>query len=130
MNSLACVALNTCPLAFAEAERYLPSLISKLEELLKENGLEKEPMSIRMTGCPNGCARPYLAEIGLVGKSIGHYNLYLGGNAEGSRINILYRETLNEQQIISALAPIFKSFSLERKTKELFGDYVIRKGIV
>jgi len=130
INSLACVALNTCPLAFAEAERYLPSLIDKLEEILKENGLEKESISIRMTGCPNGCARPYIAEIGLVGKSIGHYNLYLGGNTTGSRINVLYRETLNEQQIIGVLSPIFKSFSQERIKNEPFGDFVIRRGIV
>jgi sulfite reductase (NADPH) hemoprotein beta-component len=130
LNSLACVALNTCPLAFAEAERYLPSLITKLEASLTHYGIEKQSISIRMTGCPNGCARPYLAEIGLVGKSIGYYNLYLGGNEVGSRINILYKETLNEQQILDILDPVFKSYSTERNRNEYFGDYVIRKGIV
>jgi sulfite reductase (NADPH) hemoprotein beta-component len=130
LNSLACVALNTCPLAFAEAERYLPSLISKLESLLEEHKLEKQSISIRMTGCPNGCARPYLAEIGLVGKSIGHYNLYLGGNQNGTRINRLYRETLDEQAILGSLTPLFKAYAEERQTNEEFGDFVVRKGIV
>jgi sulfite reductase (NADPH) hemoprotein beta-component len=130
LKSLACVALNTCPLAFAEAERYLPSLISKIDNSLSHYGLMKESISIRMTGCPNGCARPYISEIGLVGKSIGHYNLYLGGNANGSRINVLYRETLNEEQILATLDPILESFSKERNMDEQFGDFVIRKGIV
>jgi sulfite reductase (NADPH) hemoprotein beta-component len=130
LKSLACVALNTCPLAFAEAERYLPSLISKLEKSLKKYGLDKDSISIRMTGCPNGCARPYIAEIGLVGKSIGHYNLYLGGNAVGSKINTLYRETLDEEQIINTLDPIFKSYGKDRTPGEAFGDFVARKGIV
>jgi len=130
LNSLACVALNTCPLAFAEAERYLPSLITKLEESLQKYGLEKESISIRMTGCPNGCARPYLSEIGLVGRSLGYYNLYLGGNAIGSRINILYRETINEEQIIASLDPLFMSYSRDRNGNEKFGDFLIRKGIV
>jgi len=130
LKSLACVALNTCPLAFAEAERYLPSLIDKLEVSLRRYGLDNESISIRMTGCPNGCARPYLAEIGLVGKSLGHYNLYLGGNAIGNKLNILYKETLTEQEIINSLDPIFKSFAEERKNNESFGDYILRKGIV
>jgi sulfite reductase (NADPH) hemoprotein beta-component len=122
--------LNTCPLAFAEAEWYLPSLITKLEDSLNRYGLMKESISIRMTGCPNGCARPYISEIGLVGKSIGHYNLYLGGNANGSRINVLLKETLNEEQILETLDPILKAYSLERQAGEQFGDFVFRKGIV
>ncbi len=130
LNSLACVALNTCPLAFAEAERYLPSLISKLEVILAQYNLEKESISIRMTGCPNGCARPYISEIGLVGKSIGHYNLYLGGNQNGTRINRLYRETLDEQAILDCLDPLFRQYSEERSEGEGFGDFVVAKGIV
>jgi sulfite reductase (NADPH) hemoprotein beta-component len=130
LNSLACVALNSCPLAFAEGERYLPSLITKIEESLKRHGLMKESISIRMTGCPNGCARPYISEIGLVGKSIGHYNLYLGGNAEGSRINFLYKETQDEDQILAALDPILEAYSKERNSREPFGDFILRKGIV
>lgn len=130
LKSLACVALNTCPLAFAEAERYLPALITKIEVSLSRYGLMKESISIRMTGCPNGCARPYISEIGLVGKSIGHYNLYLGGNAHGSRINFLYKETLNEDQILATLDPILEAYSKERNPDERFGDFVFRKGIV
>jgi sulfite reductase (NADPH) hemoprotein beta-component len=130
LKSLACVALNTCPLAFAEAERYLPSLITKLDASLDRYGLRKESISIRMTGCPNGCARPYISEIGLVGKSVGHYNLYLGGNANGSRINVLFKETLNEEQILSTLDPILEAYSKERDKDEQFGDFVFRKGIV
>jgi sulfite reductase (NADPH) hemoprotein beta-component len=130
LKSLACVALNTCPLAFAEAERYLPSLITKIDECLDRYGLMKESISIRMTGCPNGCARPYISEIGLIGKSIGHYNLYLGGNANGSRINVLYKEALNEDQILATLDPILGSYSRERKAGEQFGDFVFRKGII
>lgn len=130
LNSLACVALNTCPLAFAEAERYLPSLITKLDISLGRYGLMKDSISIRMTGCPNGCARPYISEIGLVGKSIGHYNLYLGGNANGSRINVLFKETLNEDQILATLDPILEAYSKERNNGEQFGDFVFRKGIV
>jgi sulfite reductase (NADPH) hemoprotein beta-component len=130
LNSLACTALNTCPLAFAEGERYLPSLISRLEESLSRYDLMKNSISIRMTGCPNGCARPYISEIGLVGKSIGHYNLYLGGNAEGSRINVLFKETLDEEQILATLNPILEAYSKERNTNEQFGDFIFRKGIV
>jgi sulfite reductase (NADPH) hemoprotein beta-component len=126
-NSIACVALNTCGLAFAEAERYLPDLIGKIETTLKEYDLLKEEIVIRMTGCPNGCGRPYLAEIGLIGKSIGHYNLYLGGNKQGTRLNALYRETLTEQEILDTLKPIFADFALNKAKNESFGDFVIRR---
>lgn len=129
-NSIACVALNTCGLAFAEAERYLPTLVTKVEEILDKNGLFKEEIVIRMTGCPNGCGRPYLAEIGLIGKSEGHYNLYLGGNFTGSRLNTLYRETLNETEILEALEPIISDYAQNRNEREHFGDFVIRKNYV
>ena len=129
-NSLACVALNTCSLAFAEAERYLPSLIDKLETLLRGYGLENAAINIRMTGCPNGCARPYLGEIGLVGKSPGYYNLYLGAAHNGERLNQLYREMLDEAAIIRELAPIFEDYARNRQKGETFGDFVLRKGIL
>lgn len=129
-NSIACVALNTCGLAFAEAERYLPTLITKIERILDHHWLFKEEIVIRMTGCPNGCGRPYLAEIGFVGKSPGHYNLYLGGNFIGSRLNTLYKETLTEDEIISELMPIIADYAVNRKKDEKFGDFVIRKQYV
>lgn len=129
-NSIACVALNTCGLAFAEAERYLPSLITKIESILDQHGLFKEEIVIRMTGCPNGCGRPYLAEIGFVGKSEGHYNLYLGGNFIGTRLNTLYKETLTENEILAELSPIVADYATNRSTGEKFGDFVIRKQYV
>lgn len=129
-NSIACVALNTCGLAFAEAERYLPSLVGKIETILDQHGLFKEEIVIRMTGCPNGCGRPYLAEIGFVGKSEGHYNLYLGGNFIGSRLNTLYKETLTEDEILAELSPIIADFATNRAEGEKFGDFVIRKKYV
>lgn len=129
-NSIACVALPTCPLAFAEAERYLPTLVTKIDSILEKHGLFKKEISIRMTGCPNGCGRPYLAEIGLIGKSPGYYNLYLGGNSEGSRLNNLYLETIPEEKIIAELESIIGAFAKSRKTGEQFGDFVIRKKYV
>jgi sulfite reductase (NADPH) hemoprotein beta-component len=129
-NSIACVALNTCGLAFAEAERYLPHLMNKIESILNEYDLSKQEIVIRMTGCPNGCGRPYLAEIGFVGKSLGHYNLYLGGNFNGTRLNTLYKETLSEEEILAELRPIIADFAEDRQVGEGFGDFVIRKGYV
>lgn len=129
-NSIACVALNTCGLAFAEAERYLPSLITKIESILDQHDLFKEEIVIRMTGCPNGCGRPYLAEIGFVGKSDGHYNLYLGGNFIGSRLNTLFKETLTEVEILNELTPIIADYAKNRSDGEKFGDFIIRKQYV
>ncbi len=129
-NSIACVSLPTCPLAFAEAERYLPGLITKIDVILNEFGLAKEEIVIRMTGCPNGCGRPYLAEIGLIGKSPGYYNLYLGGSFEGTRLNNLYRETIQEEEILKELHLVIKDFSENRMKNEHFGDFTIRKGYV
>ncbi len=129
-NSMACVALNTCPLAFAEAQRYLPSLISKIEPLLNKHGLEKEEIIIRMTGCPNGCARSYIAEIGFIGTSLGKYNLLLGGDHQGMRLNKVYKESLEEPAILSELDALFQLFSKERKKKESFGDFAVRKQLV
>ncbi|RKD90537.1 NADPH-dependent assimilatory sulfite reductase hemoprotein subunit [Mangrovibacterium diazotrophicum] len=129
-NSIACVALNTCSLAFAEAERYLPDLMSKIEVILDEHGLLKEEIVIRMTGCPNGCGRPYLAEIGFIGKSAGRYNLYLGGNRNGTRLNALYKETLSEEEILAELKPIIADYAQNRNEGEGFGDFVVRKAYV
>ncbi len=126
-NSMACVALSTCPLAFAEAQRYLPSLISKIEPLLKKNGLQSEDIILRMTGCPNGCARSYIAEIGFIGTALGKYNLQLGGDHIGMRLNKVYKESLDEPAILQELDLLFGSFALERKKGESFGDFAVRQ---
>ncbi|MFA9388283.1 MAG: assimilatory sulfite reductase (NADPH) hemoprotein subunit [Prolixibacteraceae bacterium] len=129
-SSIACVALNTCGLAFAEAERYLPDLIDQLETILEKYDLLKDEIVIRMTGCPNGCGRPYLAEIAFIGKALGLYNVYLGGNFIGSRLNTLYKETLSEKEILQVLEPIFANYSKIRNKGEHFGDFVIRQNYV
>ncbi len=129
-DALACVALPTCPLAMAEAERYLPQLLGRLETLLEGHGLAGLPLSLRMTGCPNGCARPYLAEIGLVGKAPGRYNLHLGGDARGERLNVLHRENLDEAQILATLDPLLGAYAAERGPDERFGDFLWRSGRV
>ena len=126
-NSMACVALNTCPLALAEAQRYLPSLISKIEPLLEKYMLGKEDIIIRMTGCPNGCARSYIAEIGFVGTALGFYNLHIGGDHEGGRLNKIFRESLDEEAILNTLDVLFSAYSRERNPGEKFGDFTIRK---
>ncbi|BCU78857.1 NADPH-dependent assimilatory sulfite reductase hemoprotein subunit [Luteolibacter sp. LG18] len=130
LNSLACVALPTCGLSLAEAERYLPDVITQLEESLEENGLRHDAITIRMTGCPNGCARPYIAEIGFVGRSPGKYNVYLGGGHAGQRLSKLYRPEFPGTEIPQLLAPIFKHYAQERLEGERFGDFVIRAGYV
>jgi sulfite reductase (NADPH) hemoprotein beta-component len=129
-NSMACVALPTCGLALAESERYLPDLIDALDERLAAYGLSDDDIVIRMTGCPNGCARPYLAEIGLVGKGPGRYNLYLGAAFDGSRLSKLYAEDLEHEGIIAALDPMLASYAKEREPNERFGEFAIRAGFV
>lgn len=129
-NSMACVALPTCGLALAESERYLPDLLDALGERLATHGLADDDIVIRMTGCPNGCARPYLAEIGLVGKGPGRYNLYLGAAFDGSRLNKLYAEDVDHAGIVAALDPIFAAYAAERQKGERFGDFCIRAGFV
>lgn len=126
-NAIACVALNTCPLALAEAQRYMPTLLSKIEPMLVSHGLQDEDITIRMTGCPNGCARPYAAEIGFVGTALGRYNLHLGGDSIGTRLNRIYKESLDEQNILTELDSLFGAFKKERKKGEGFGDYTFRK---
>jgi sulfite reductase (NADPH) hemoprotein beta-component len=130
LNAMACVALPTCGLALAESERYLPTLVDALEETLGEAGLRQDEITIRMTGCPNGCARPYLAEIGLVGRGPGTYNLYLGAAFDGTRLNKLYRQDVGHEQIVEALRPLLLRYAEEREPGERFGDFVIRQGIV
>ena len=128
-NAIACVALPTCPLALAEAQRYMPALISKIEPLLAKHQLDKENIIMRMTGCPNGCARPYAAEIGFVGTAAGKYNLHIGGDNEGERLNTLFKESLDEAGLLAELDILFGHFKTERNTAESFGDYTFRKYI-
>ncbi len=127
-DALACVALPTCPLAMAEAERYLPQLLSQVETLLDRHGISHVPLSLRITGCPNGCARPYLAEVGLVGKAAGRYNLHLGGDARGQRLAVLYRENLDETAFLAELDGLLQAFAAERGGDERFGDFLWRTG--
>lgn len=129
-NQMACVALPTCGLALAESERYLPDLVGELEAVMEEVGLSDDEIVIRSTGCPNGCARPYIGEIGLVGKVPGKYNLYLGAGFEGERLNKLYRSSLTHDEIVATLKPILLQYAKEREEGERFGDFTIRKGYV
>lgn len=130
LNSIACVALPTCGLALAESERYLPELIAELEQITEAAGLRDDAIVIRMTGCPNGCGRPYLGEIGLVGRSPGKYNLYLGAGFTGERLNKLYKDNITHEQIVAELKPIIERYAKEREEGERFGNFVIRKGYV
>jgi sulfite reductase (NADPH) hemoprotein beta-component len=129
-NAMACVALPTCGLALAESERYLPSLVTELEKLTATHGIAGDDIVVRMTGCPNGCARPYLAEIGLVGKGPGRYNLYLGAAFDGSRLAKLYAEDVDHAGILARLDPLFAAYAKERREGEHFGDFVVRAGFV
>lgn len=129
-NSMACVSLPTCGLAMAESERYLPSLLDKIEPMLEKAGLQEKDIVIRMTGCPNGCARPMLAELAFIGKAPGKYNMYLGGGFAGNRLNRLFKENIGEAEILDSLGPIIARYGTERETGEHFGDFVIRAGYV
>jgi len=128
LNSMACVALPTCPLAMAEAERYLPNLVTKIEAILADNGLSDEPITIRMSGCPNGCSRPYVAEIALTGRAPGKYNLWLGGGFHGERLNQLAAENIGEERILEILSDKLGRYARERQPSERFGDFVARMG--
>ncbi|UHA61820.1 assimilatory sulfite reductase (NADPH) hemoprotein subunit [Metabacillus litoralis] len=129
-SALACVALPTCGLAMAEAERYLPKLIDKIDEIVDQNGLKDKEITIRMTGCPNGCARHALGEIGFIGKAPGKYNMYLGAAHDGSRLSKMYRENIGEEEILKELNTIIPRYAKEREENEHFGDFVIRAGII
>ena len=128
--AMACVALPTCGLAMAEAERYLPDFAARLEPLLERHGLRDAPILVRISGCPNGCSRPYLGEIALVGKAPGRYNLMLGADHRGQRLNTLYRENITEAEIVEALDPLFARYAAGREDGEGFGDFLHRAGIV
>ena len=129
-QSMACVALPTCPLAMAEAERMLPAFVTDIEGLLAKHGLADDAIIFRVTGCPNGCGRAMLAEVGLVGKAPGRYNLHLGGNLEGTRIPRLHLENITEPQILAELDTLIGRWATERDGNECFGDFVIRAGII
>ncbi|MEY2194770.1 assimilatory sulfite reductase (NADPH) hemoprotein subunit [Neobacillus sp. BF23-41] len=129
-SSMACVSLPTCGLAMAEAERYLPALLDKIETIVDENGLRDDEITIRMTGCPNGCARHALGEIGFIGKSPGKYNMYLGASFDGSRLSKMYRENIGEEEILKELRVLLSRYAKERELGEHFGDFVIRAGVV
>lgn len=129
-NAMACVALNTCGLALAEAQRYMPTLLDKLEPVLAKHGLQDDPITIRMTGCPNGCARSANAEIGLIGTAYGRYNLNLGGDRLGLRLNKIYKENIDEPVILSELDRLLEQYSKKRLKGETFGDFILRKKIV
>jgi sulfite reductase (NADPH) hemoprotein beta-component len=129
-NSMACVALPTCGLAMAEAERYLPDLITKLEGIVAEAGIAEEPIIVRMSGCPNGCSRPYVAEIAFTGRAPGKYDVYLGGGFHGQRLASRFLENVGEETILRELTPIIRRYAAERAAGERFGDFVIRAGYV
>ena len=128
LNSIACVALPTCGLAMAEAERYLPDLLTRIEVILAEYGLLDDPITIRMSGCPNGCSRPYVAEIALTGRAPGKYNLYVGGGFHGERLNVMIFENIGEPLILEILREQLGRYANERKPGERFGDFVLRAG--
>ncbi|MFC4820865.1 assimilatory sulfite reductase (NADPH) hemoprotein subunit [Dokdonella ginsengisoli] len=130
LNALACVSLPTCALAMAEAERYLPDLLDKVQALLAAHALEDAPISLRVSGCPNGCSRPYLAEIALVGKAPGRYNLMLGADARGQRLNRLHRENIDEAEILTQLDALFARYADQREDGEGFGDFLLRAGVI
>jgi len=129
-HAVACVALPTCGLAMAEAERYLPALTDKVEALLAKHGLADAPILLRISGCPNGCSRPYLGEIALVGRGPGRYDLRLGADFSGQRLNRVYRENVDEAAILAALDPLFAGYAQERQPGEGFGDFLQRSGTV
>ena len=130
LNSMACVALPTCGLALAESQRYLPDLITELDSILEGAGLRHDAITIRMTGCPNGCARPYIAEIGFVGKAPGKYNLYLGGGHAGQRLNKLYASSIEGSDAAEMLKPLIQDYAKNREEGERFGDFTVRAGYV
>ncbi|MEW5288412.1 assimilatory sulfite reductase (NADPH) hemoprotein subunit [Erwinia papayae] len=129
-NSMACVSFPTCPLAMAEAERFLPEFVTRVEGIMSAHGVGDEHIVLRVTGCPNGCGRALLAEIGLVGKAPGRYNLHLGGNRIGTRIPRMYRENITEDEILSTLDELMSRWAAEREAGEGFGDFTVRAGIV
>ena len=129
-DALACVSLPTCSLAMAEAERYLPNFTDRVDALLFKHGLREIPLTLRITGCPNGCARPYLAEIALIGRAPGRYTLRLGADAVGSRLNVVYRDNIDENAIVTALDELIGRYAAERHANERFGDFLWRANVL
>ena len=130
LNSMACVSLPTCGLALAESQRYLPDLITEIDEVIENVGLRHDAITIRMTGCPNGCARPYISEIGFVGRAPGKYNLYLGGGFHGERLSKLYAPSVKGTDAAKILKPIIEDYAKNREEGEHFGDFTIRAGYI
>ncbi|MES9943179.1 MAG: assimilatory sulfite reductase (NADPH) hemoprotein subunit [Candidatus Thiodiazotropha sp. 6PLUC2] len=130
LASLACVALPTCPQAMAEGERYFPRFLDRIEEIAARYGIQQQAVVMRMTGCPNGCARPYVAEIGLIGKGPGRYNLQLGGDGKGLRLNRLFRKNLTENELLKIIDELFHLYAEKKLTDEGFGDFSVRYGLV
>lgn len=130
LDSMACVSLPTCPLAMAEAERYLPTAVTQLEDILSKHGIAKHSVIFRITGCPNGCGRSMLAEIGLIGKGPGRYNLYIGGDREGTRIPRMLEENIDQNTVMQRLDNLIGQWAREKQQDEAFGDFVIRVGLI
>ena len=130
LSSSACVALPTCGLAMAESERYLPMLVGKVEDIMEKNGLRNDMIVMRMSGCPNGCSRPWMGEIAFVGRAPGTYLMLLGGASDGTRLAKPFKESVTEPEILDILNPLIKNYALERLENESFGDYVIRQGVI
>ena len=128
--SMACVSYPTCPLAMAEAERFLPDFTTAVEQIMAKHGVADEAIVLRITGCPNGCGRAMLAEIGLVGKAVGRYNLHVGGNKAGTRIPRLFKENITPDEILLILETWIGAWAAQREEDECFGDFAIRSGIV
>jgi sulfite reductase (ferredoxin) len=126
--SMACVAWPTCGLSITESERALPGIIDQIEAELARLGLANEKFTIRMTGCPNGCARPYNCDVGLVGKARGKYTLFLGGRLLGDRLNFVYKDMVPEEEVAATLGPVFAYFKRARQNGETLGDFCLRKG--
>ena len=124
--SMACPSMPTCGLGLAESERALPDILGRIEESLREAGLPDEEIVIRMTGCPNGCARSVISEIGLVGRAPGKYQLLLGGNISGTRLNRIYKESVKAEEIAAELKPLFVRYKSNRQPGERFGDFCVR----
>ncbi|MEO1320245.1 MAG: hypothetical protein AAFV30_06710 [Pseudomonadota bacterium] len=129
-GAMACVALPTCALAMADAERFLPELTDEVAALFARHGLPDQSLSMRVTGCPNGCARPFVAEVALVGKAPRHYNLYLGGRHDGTRLNKLYRENISVERVLEILDGLIAQYAENRGSGEAFGDFCIRSGVI
>jgi sulfite reductase (ferredoxin) len=127
--SMSCPAIPTCGLAISESERALPGLIDELETTLKEMGLEEETLSVRMTGCPNGCARPYQSDVGIVGRSGDKYTVYVGGDVLGHRLNFVLKDLVPRAEIVATLRPLLRQFKAERRGGESFGDFCQRRGV-